>query len=107
MPLKGCYKPGAKSKTYSVSLKSKEHTDQLEFQNSDRFKERSRERYKIEAKNSELKHRHGYEVASSSGLDGMRIQGAMAIFTANVKTNSKINGPIKGRTIFISDKKTA
>jgi hypothetical protein len=40
-------------------------------------------RYKIEAKNSELKHRHGYDVASSSGLLGMELQGAMAIFAVN------------------------
>ncbi|MCM3068658.1 IS5/IS1182 family transposase, partial [Priestia flexa] len=42
-------------------------------------------RYKIEAKNSELKHRHGYDVASSSGLVGMQMQGAMTIFTVNLK----------------------
>src|SRR4051812_31508921 len=30
----------------------------------------------IEAKNSELKHRHGYDVASSAGLLGMEMQGA-------------------------------
>ena len=86
----GCYKPGAKSKTYSVSMKSNEHTKQMAFQTSEHFKERARERYKIEAKNSELKHRHGYEVASSSGLKGMRIQGALAIFTANVKRILKL-----------------
>ncbi|WP_085506910.1 IS1182 family transposase [Thalassobacillus devorans] len=86
----GCYKPGAKTKSYSVSLKSEEHMDQLTFQNSDSFKERAKERYKIEAKNSELKHRHGYEIASSSGLEGMRMQGAMAIFTANVKRIVKL-----------------
>ncbi|NOU90129.1 hypothetical protein GC102_30940 [Paenibacillus sp. LMG 31460] len=41
-------------------------------------KSKSYKRYKIEAKNSELKHRHGYDVASSSGLIGMHLQGAMA-----------------------------
>jgi len=86
----GCYKPGAKTKSYSVSIKSEEHTKQIEFQNSERFKERAKERYKIEAKNSELKHRHGYEVASSSGLEGMRIQGAIAIFTTNIKRIIKL-----------------
>lgn len=55
------------------------------FQNSNDFKEKSKERYKIEAKNSELKHRHGYDVASSSGLIGMQMQGAMAIFSVNLK----------------------
>jgi len=67
----GCYKEGAKSKSYSVSIKSAEHTEQTKFQESDYFKEKGKERYKIEAKNSELKHRHGYDVASSSGLIGI------------------------------------
>lgn len=86
----GCYKPGAKSKTYSVSIKSGEHTNQLIFQKSEAFKEKAKERYKIEAKNNELKHRHGYETSSSSGLDGMHIQGAMAIFTVNLKRILKL-----------------
>jgi hypothetical protein len=37
------------------------------------------------AKNSELKHRHGYDVASSSGLIGMQMQGAITIFAVNLK----------------------
>lgn len=92
-PLKeGCYKEGAKSKSYSVSIKSAEHTEQAKFQESEYFKEKSKERYKIEAKNSELKHRHGYDVASSSGLIGMELQGAMAIFTVNLKRIMKLIG---------------
>jgi IS5 family transposase len=86
----GCYKEGAKSKTYSVSLKSTEHTEQETFQKSEYFKEKSKERYKIEAKNSDLKHRHGYDVATSSGLVGMEMQGAMAIFTVNLKRILKL-----------------
>jgi len=88
----GCHKEGAKSKSYSVSIKSNEHTEQAKFQESDYFKEKSKERYKIEAKNSELKHRHGYDVASSSGLIGMELQGAMAIFTVNLKRIMKLIG---------------
>lgn len=88
----GCYKEGAKSKSYSISIKSEEHTVQAEFQKSDYFNEKSKERYKIEAKNSELKHRHGYDVASSSGLIGMEMQGAMAIFTVNMKRIIKLIG---------------
>lgn len=87
-----CYTEGAKSKTYSVTIKSKEHSEQEKFQESDYFKEKSKERYKIEAKNSELKHRHGYDVASSSGLIGMELQGAMAIFTVNLKRILKLLG---------------
>lgn len=86
----GCYMEGAKSKTYSVSIKSGEHTEQMAFQESEYFKEKSKERYKIEAKNSELKHRHGYDVALSSGLVGMELQGAMAIFTVNLKRILKL-----------------
>jgi transposase/IS5 family transposase len=81
----GCYKEGAERKTYSVSLKSGEHIEQIAFQKSEYFKQKAKERYKIEAKNSELKHRHGYDVATSSGLLGMQLQGAMAIFAVNLK----------------------
>lgn len=81
----GCYKEGAKSKTYSVSIKSHEHLKQEEFQESKYFKQRYRERYMIEAKNSELKNQHGYDIAISSGLFGMRIQGAISIFNVNIK----------------------
>lgn len=86
----GCYKEGAKSKTYSVTIKSTEHKDQEEFQNTDAFKELARTRYKIEAKNSELKHRHGYDIASSAGLFGMELQGATAIFAVNLKRIIKL-----------------
>ena len=86
----GCYKDGSKSKTYSVTIKSDIHKDQMNFEKSEYFKERSKERYKIEAKNSELKHRHGYDVASSSGLFGMQMQGAVALFTVNLKRIMKL-----------------
>jgi IS5 family transposase len=86
----GCYTEGAKSKTYSVSIRSDEHTEQIAFQESEYFKAKAKERYKIEAKNSELKHRHGYDVASSSGLLGMELQGAMAIFAVNLKRILKL-----------------
>jgi len=81
----GCYKEGAKTKSYSVSIKSNTHKEHEKFQGSTFFKEKSKERYKIEAKNSELKHSHGYDIALSSGLFGMEIQGAMSIFTVNLK----------------------
>ena len=68
------------------------HKSQIAFQESEYFKEKSKERYKIEAKNSELKHRHGYDKASSSGLIGMEIQGALAIFKVNIKRILKILG---------------
>jgi transposase len=85
----GCYSGGA-SKTYTVTMKSDEHSGQADFQESEYFKVKAKERYKIEAKNSELKHRHGYDVATSSGLLGMQLQGAMAIFAVNLKRILKI-----------------
>lgn len=66
------------------------HTEQEKFQESDFFIKKSKERYKIEAKNSELKHRHGYDVAKTSGIIGMEIQGAMAIFAVNLKRILKL-----------------
>ena len=86
----GCYKDGAKSKTYSVSIKSELHQDQMDFQESDYYKEKSKQRYKIEAKNSELKNAHGYGKATSYGLENMQMQGAMAIFAVNLKRILKL-----------------
>jgi hypothetical protein len=42
-------------------------------------------RYKIEAKNSELKNRHGYETCTYTGLFGMEIQAATTAFVVNLK----------------------
>ncbi|SEL35511.1 transposase [Carnobacterium iners] len=80
-----CYKTGAKSKSYSVSILSDLHGQQKKFQTSDYFKEKTKKHYKIEAKNSELKQRHGYGIASSLGLIGMYIQAAIIIFMVNTK----------------------
>lgn len=80
-----CYKEDAKSKTYSVTIKSTAHNEQEAFQNSEEFKEKAKSRYKIEAKNSEIKHRHGYDEAIYAGLFGMQMQGAMTIFAVNLK----------------------
>lgn len=86
----GCYQDGAKTKSYSTTIKSTEHQDQEAFQETERFKKLAKSRYKIEAKNSELKHGHGYETATSSGLFGMEIQGATTIFVVNLKRIIKL-----------------
>lgn len=86
----GCYKEGAKKKTYTETIICDSHSEQAQFQETEYFKKKAKERYKIEAKNSELKHRHGYDVASSSGLVGMEMQGAMAIFAVNLKRIIKL-----------------
>ena len=81
----GCYRPGAKSKTYSITILSDLHQKQKEFQETEEFKKLAATRYKIEAKNGEIKQRYGYDVASYSGLLGMEIQGATTLFVANIK----------------------
>ncbi|EAZ95650.1 transposase [Flavobacteria bacterium BAL38] len=90
-PLKnGCYKEGAKTKTYSVSIKSELHQDQIFFQETEYYKEKAKHRYKIEAKNSELKNVYGYDKAILYGITNMQMQGAIAIFTVNLKRILKL-----------------
>lgn len=81
----GCYKEGSQNKAYSISVKTQEQIKQQEFVNTPHFKEKYRERYKIEAKNAELKNVHGYDRAISYGLVNMNLQGAMTIFAVNLK----------------------
>jgi transposase len=81
----GCYKEGSRTKSFSVTLMSSIHSEQKAYQETEEFKNLAKERYKIEAKNSELKHGHGYDVASGRGLVGMQLQGAFTIFAANMK----------------------
>ena len=90
-PLKEeCYKEGSKTKTYSVSIKSELHKEQIAFQETEYYKKKAKHRYKIEAKNSELKNVHGYDRAISYGITNMQMQGAMAIFTVNLKRILKL-----------------
>lgn len=90
-PLKeGCYKSGAKTKTYAVTIKATIHQEQQIFQETEYFKEKAKHRYKIEAKNSELKNVHGYGRATSYGITNMQMQGALAIFTVNLKRILKL-----------------
>ena len=50
---------------------------------TDEFKKLSKERYKIEAKNSALKHRYGYDRADYYGLYSLKLQGAVAPYVSN------------------------
>lgn len=55
-----------------------------------KFKQLASERYKIEAKNDELKNRHGYKKVISTGLFCMQIQGATTNFVVNLKRMIKL-----------------
>lgn len=81
----GCYKDGAKSKTYSVSLKSREHSEQLEYEQTGEFKAYRRKRYAIESKNSQLKNTYSLTRNKTSDLKGITLQSVMTIITVNLK----------------------
>ena len=68
-----------KSKSYAVQIKSEEHQGQSDFERTEEFNAKAKVRYKIEAKNAELKNVFGYDRADSYGLNCMRMQGAMVI----------------------------
>ena len=87
----GCYKEGAKSKTFSVKIKSDIHIAQMDYMETDEFKELYSDRYMIEAKNSELKNNYGYGEANACGKLGMTIQGATTLFLTNMKRIIKLN----------------
>ena len=87
----GCYKEGAKTKTFSVKIKSDTHIKQMDYMETEEFKELYSERYKIEAKNAELKHNYGYDKANACGKLGITIQGATTLFLVNMKRIIKLN----------------
>jgi len=95
----GCYKDGAKSKTYSITILSETHKEQKEFQETSYFKERSKQRYMIEAKNAELKQAHGLEKADSVGVVAMRLQSYFTAFVVNAKRIVKL---IEIKTTYFS-----
>ena len=91
-PYKGkCKLSKQKHKTYMISLQSELHKEQHKFQGTDYFKNKLRyERYKIEAKNNELKGAHGLDKAKSVGLSMMRVQTYLTCITANIKRIIKL-----------------
>ncbi len=86
----GCYKEGAKSKTYNVTIKNDVHIKHMDYMETEEFQELYSERYKIEAKNSELKSNFGYDTANACGKTGITIQGASALFLVNIKRIIKL-----------------
>ena len=78
-------------KSYSNTIKTDTQTEQMTFQETEEFKRLYKsERYKIEAKNAELKNVLGYARAESYGMDAMQMQGAITMFAANVKRIIKL-----------------
>lgn len=87
----GCYKDGAKTKTFNVKIKDDTHIAQMDYMKTEEFKTLYKERYKIEAKNAELKNNYNYGNANSCGKPGITIQGATTLFLANMKRIIKLD----------------
>lgn len=87
----GCYKEGSKTKTYSVTIKKDIHIKHMDYMETEEFKNLYKERYKIEAKNAELKNNYNYGNANACGKTGITIQGATTLFLANMKRIIKLN----------------
>ena len=86
-----CYKDGAKTKTFNVKIKDDTHIAQMDYMETEEFKNLYKERYKIEAKNAELKNNYGYDKANACGKLGITIQGATTLFLTNMKRIIKLN----------------
>lgn len=86
----GCYKPGSKSKTYSIRIIADHYQEQIAFEATDYFKARIRRRPIIEHKNAELKRYHGLTRAKYRGLVRMRLQAILTAFVANAKRMTKL-----------------
>ena len=87
----GCYKEGAKTKTFNVKIIDDTHIAQMDYMETNEFKELYKERYKIEAKNAELKNNYNYGNANACGKLGITIQGATTLFLTNMKRIIKLN----------------
>ena len=94
----GCYKEGAKTKTYSVTIKSDTHIKHMDYMETEEFEELYKERYKFEAKNAELKNNYGYDKANGCGKVGITIQGASTLFLTNIKRIIKLMDEKTGNT---------
>ena len=80
-----CFKYGQENKSFSVCHRAEIQKEQMDFQETDEFREKYRTRYKIEAKNSDLKNNYGYDRAESYGLQAMTLQGAVTMFACNMR----------------------
>ena len=76
----GCYKEEAKTKSFNVTIKKDIHINHMDYMETEEFKNLYKERYKIEAKNAELKKNYDYGNANACGKAGITIQGATTLF---------------------------
>ena len=86
----GCYKEGTKTKTYNVKIKDDTHIKHMDYMETEEFKNLYKERYKIEAKNAELKNKYNYGNTNACGKIEITIQGATTLFLTNMKRIIKL-----------------
>ena len=92
------FKDNQNSKTYSVKIKMADiHQEHKNKQETQEYMELAKERYKIEAKNAELKNEHGYAHASYAGIHGMTLQAGVSIFVVNLKRILRLKNGKEGK----------
>ena len=62
----------------------------MDSEETEYFKNRVKDRYKIEAKNAELKVNHGYQRSWSNDITSMTLQGAFTLFYSNTNRIMKL-----------------
>ena len=80
----GCYN-GAKSKSYTVTILSDTHKEQIEFEKTPEFKQKMKKRKRIEPLNAHLKNDLGMKQNISYGIESMTMQTAVAIYMSNIQ----------------------
>lgn len=85
-----CGYKGGESKEYCITILTEQQEELKRRQETSEFKEKYRERYIVEAKNSELKHPYHLDRAISYGLESFTMQSAVAIFTSNLVRINRI-----------------
>jgi uncharacterized protein (UPF0179 family) len=87
----GCYN-GAKSKSYTVTILSDTHKEQIEFEKTPEFKQKMKKRKRIEPLNAHLKNDLGMKQNISYGIESMTMQTAVAIYMSNIQKIMKFKG---------------
>ena len=87
----GCYN-GTKSKSYTVTILSDTHKEQIEFEKTLEFKQKMKKRKRIEPLNAHLKNDVGMKHNISYGIESMTMQTAVAIYMSNIQKIMKLKG---------------
>ncbi len=87
----GCYN-GTNSRSYTVTILSDTHKEQIEFEKTLEFKQKMKKRKRIEPLNAHLKNDLGMKQNISYGIESMTMQTAVAIYMSNIQKILKFKG---------------